>query len=372
MASFGADYYLVIYAPDWSALGLVWRLRSLRITRAVNAPGELRAAFGVSDLPFARSSLVRDCRIDVMRTLPGGAASRDGEVIWLLRAVSYRNTTGEIEIIAHAAIDLLRTRVVLAADGSAAADKEGAADSLICQYAEEAATNPAITYRDIPTLSIVAATGGGPVIPMQAGRRDLLRACQDICASAAQAGLPVYVDVLFSDTAGLQLRTFVNVRGTDRGLTGTSGNQIVFSEERDNLIDLVVTDDWRSEATVVYVTGAGQGSSQTLVAVASSRATATAYSWREVLIQGGQTKDTALLSAIGQAALYELRPRRQVQGVAQQTPSCLYGRDWAFGDLVIVEDGDGNRYDARIDALEIVVEGGEERIRTSFRTEIAL
>jgi hypothetical protein len=371
-ASIGADYYLIAYTPLWAVLGIIERFRSLRYVRAVNAPGELRVIVPVVDLDFDRSSLTRDVRIDVYRATPGSQAVLDTSTIWFITSVVYREMTNEVEIIAEAAITLLGRRRILAAPGSAAADKSAAADSLIISYATEALGASASSSRQISTFGVAAAAGTGPTVPYQGSMRTLLKATQDICNAAAQAGTNVYADVVYDDStspAMLRLRTYVNVRGTDRG--STSAGTLVFGQERNNLIDATVTDDWRNEVTVVYVLGAGQGSAQTIVAVTSTRTTATPYAWVETSVNAGQTKDVTTLAAVGSSELYKTRPRRVVTGTAMNVDSCQYGVHWFFGDKVIVEVDDIS-YDARIDSVEINVENGKERIVAKFRAEVLL
>jgi hypothetical protein len=364
MAAIGADYVLMVYTPAWVGLGMITEFTRLSYVRAVNAPGELRVSVLDVDVPFDRLSLTRDGRVDMMRSVPGNPAVLETETIWLITSVTYRQITRELEIVAQSAMTLLARRLILGAPESAAADKLGAADTIITSYVSEAMGSLASTERQIATLTVNAARGTGPAAYYQGSLRSLLSAIQDIAGSAAQDGTPVYADVIF--TSGLQFVTYVGTRGTDR--SSTSRYPLVFSEDRDNLIDATVVSEWDGERNVVYVQGAGQGASQTMLIVASERATSSAYSRTEMTVNAGQTKDAVIMQYTGQSELWKARPRKVISGSAISVETCQYGIHWGFGDAVVVEV-DGLFYDARIDSLSVTVDNGDEKITAGFRAE---
>jgi hypothetical protein len=368
-SSIGASYYLLIYTPTWVSLGIVTRFRQLRLVRSVNAPGELRLVLGISDLGFARTSLTRDCRVDVIRSTPGQDGALETDTIWFVTQVAYQPADQEIEITASAAITLLARREVAAAPGTAAADKTGAADSVLMAYLNEQ-IGPGAGARQMANLSLLAAAGSGPTLAIEGGRKNLLRVCQDICASSLQAGTPLYLDVIYDRAADRMVaRTYLGQRGTDR--SSSSASPLVFSEERNNLTDATVTDDWRGEITAVYALGAGTGVDQAVAERVSSRAGATPYSRVETTISASSSKEMATLQAAGDTALWKNRPRRTITGTAQNSEQCQYGVHWRWGDRVQVEV-DSIAYDSRIDTIEIDVQNGVERITGRFRTEVAL
>jgi hypothetical protein len=367
MAAIGADYTLLVYTPAWNGLGIVTEFTSLSYVRAVNAPGELRFSVLDTDVPFDRLYLTRDCRVDVMRSVPGNPAVLETETIWFVTSVTYRQIARSLDIVAQSAITLLNRRIVLGAPGSAAADKSGAADTIITAYVSEALGSSASVDRQLSALSVVAARGAGPVASYQASLRSLMSTVQDIASSAAQNGTNVYADIVY--TTELQFKTYVGTRGTDRSSTGRY--PLVFSEDRDNLIDATVVNGWGDEKNVVYVQGAGQGDSQTTLTVSSQRAIASLYSRTETTVNAGQTKDSVVLQDLGNSELWRSRPRKVITGSAVSTDYCQYGIHWNFGDAVVVE-ADGLFYDARIDSLSVTVDNGDEKIVAGFRAEVDL
>jgi hypothetical protein len=76
----------------------------------------------------------------------------------------------------------------------------------------------------------------------------------------------------------------------------------------------------------------------------------------------------AELAAEGEAALKKYRPREIIAAKIRDTVGIRYGREYGFGDRVGIEVG--NRLaEARLDTVEVIVEGGQETINAELRVD---
>ena len=79
-------------------------------------------------------------------------------------------------------------------------------------------------------------------------------------------------------------------------------------------------------------------------------------------------RSVAQLAAEGQAALRNYRPKESYSIKLRDTVGIRYGREYGFGDRLAAEVG--NRLaEVRLDAVEVVVEGGRETINGDLRVD---
>lgn len=147
--------------------------------------------------------------------------------------------------------------------------------------------------------------------------------------------------------------------GTDKSAV------VVFSLDRNNMQDPVLTliNPW--EPTVAVVAGQGMGEDRTLV-VRTGDNYSSDFS-REIFIDARDLSATAALQDRGDERLDDLKSRNTLDFTPLQTDSLRYGRDYFLGDLVSWRFG-GATGTQQVDSVEIELpEAGLERIKIGLR-----
>lgn len=146
--------------------------------------------------------------------------------------------------------------------------------------------------------------------------------------------------------------------GTDRSAT------VVFSLDRGNMQQPVLSlvNPW--EPTVAVVAGQGQGQDRT-IEVRTGPNYSSAFS-REVFVDARDLSTTAALQDRGDQRLQDLKSRYTLDFVPKQTDSLRYGRNYFLGDLVTWRFG-GLAGTQQIDSVEIQLSDGIEEINIGLR-----
>lgn len=169
---------------------------------------------------------------------------------------------------------------------------------------------------------------------------------------------------------------YVIYRGIDRSADNTSGNiPIVFSKEFDNLTASEYLYNATTEKNVALIGGEGEGIERFYTLIAGSEA---GLQRRELFIDAsGLTKKykdangvektytdaeyKAMLDAKGKQDIVQLTPTERLNGTIDATNgNYIYGRDFALGDIVTVQDNNLGIYsNVRIrEATEVQDENG--------------
>jgi hypothetical protein len=360
------SYSVWLADPVGQRLALLDQFLRLEYVRVLNAPGVLKI-----DLPynFPISYLRVDNRIDVWRRF-AGLRYRDTQAVWFIRSIQKRlaeNGQRFISVIAYSAMELLSRRIVAYAAGSSQASKTDQADDMMKAVVRENLGSSATdTDRDLSDyLSVAPDTGAGPSLSMTFPRENVLKVCQDISQAAAEAGTPVYFDVVAAGD-DLQFVTYPSYLGVDHSQTGPA--PIVLSPAAGTLTDVLREYDHADEVNYVYVGGQGEESNRTVVSGgASERMALSVWNRRESWVDARDTGTAAVLEDDRDAALRAGRPRQVFSGKIVQTGAVYYGV-WGFGDRVAGEL-DGEVVDAVIDEVRVKVEAGEEEVRAGLRVE---
>lgn len=148
--------------------------------------------------------------------------------------------------------------------------------------------------------------------------------------------------------------------GTDRS------DDVVFSLDRDNMENpvLTLTNPW--EPTVAVVAGQGQGDQRTLVVRTGPNYVSDFH--REVFVDARDLSTIDALQDRGDERLDELKSRDTLDFVPLQTDALRYGRDYFLGDLVTGRFS-GIEITPQIDSVEIELpERGFENIKIGLRS----
>jgi len=363
-------YYSVwLLDPFGVRLALLSQYSLLEYTLVVNAIGRLVLEMPINIVPYAWLKR-RDMRLAVYRSA-GGRETLEG-VFLSRRPTKILSSKGEriVRLRAMSANSLLTRRIVAYAAGSAQAEKSAPADDLIKAIAREnmgaLATD---TSRDWSAyLSVQADWGAGPSVDKAFPGRNVLLVMQEVAQKAAQAGTPVYFDVVPVTESTFEFRTFVDRRGLDHSFPN-GVHPLIVSPEFGNLVDAELEEDYEGELTYVYAAGEGKGDDRaTATASDAVRIGSSPFGRIEGYRDCRNTKDLTALADEAAAKLRAGRPVRRLRGTMVDMDGCRYGQNWGFGDVVTAEF-DGEQFDCTVDVVSVSVRSGVDTIKVGLYAE---
>lgn len=390
-----ANYTIWISSPSGERLAVIDRFIRLEYRRVVNRTG-MYVAGGVRNvLPLNLVLLAdalplrfieRDSHLEIWRTKgeaeqrPAGSSYRplrtqelDTETIWLVRRVRKlltRDGQRLVELGAVPALAILNSRIVAYPAGSAQASKQGPADDVMKQIVREnfgpAATDPA---RDVGDwLNVAPDVSLAPVVSRSFARRNVLQVLDELAQASAEAGTPLYFDVVSQAPGQFEFRTYVGARGADHTFPNGIG-PVVLAPETGTLAQVDRSDDYEDEYTVVYAAGQGV-EAERLVAEAgdSPRIATSPFGRRERLVDARQVGNVNDLLAEARAALVASRPRRTFRASVVSTAGIAYGQHWRWGDRVTAAF-EGEIIACHIDEVQVIVEAGRETVQATVRAD---
>lgn len=185
----------------------------------------------------------------------------------------------------------------------------------------------------------------------------LMESLQKMSASSwyawrnGQLGTTEPVDFDFVPLAGnpnipWTFTTFPGGRGTDRRIGNPAGNvPLVFSPDRDNVIQPVTLTDRTEEVNRVVVAGQGSGLTRQLLAIQDVNISDSPWNYIERFENASKIRDLTAVGGVeeavtvGEKALRESGERREITFIARPTVGAQYVRDFDLGDLVTVDFG---------------------------------
>lgn len=294
------------------------------------------------------------------------------EIIGLIRSLDQATSSSGVELLAVSGPDqgdLITRRIVAFFAGTDEANKSGAADDVIKEYADENFGSSAVGTRRSWTsdgVSIQTDLTLGPTIDRQASWRNLLTVFQDVVDSAQSEGTRTYYAMAPVSPEDFELRTWINQPGQD--LT----DEVVFSLERGNLDNPSLTYDYTQEVTVVYSGGQGQGTGRMLAIITdTTRINSSVFNRREVFHDARNSETLNAVISEGKSRMAEGVPILRFTGDIRDTPKTRYGVDWRLGDRVTVSYK-GQQFDSIINAVRVRVDGGGQETITAKVENVTL
>jgi len=250
-------------------------------------------------------------------------------------------------------------RIVAYAAHTDETEKTDSADDIMREVMRENLGTQATTARDLSSyITIGSDLGQGPSVTKAFAWQNVLTVLQDLQGQALIKGTKVYFDLvpIFSgQNIHFRFDTFLNQPGIDR----TSGAQkLVFSEERNNLIDPSVWYVWRQRPTYVYALGQGEGEDRTQQEAETAGLNDSIWARVETYIDARMSETDAAVLAEGERELGERGPVIRFEGGAIDTDGSRFAVDWQFGDRVIALY-DQVEYECLIDTVHIDLQAGE-------------
>jgi len=335
--------------------------------------------------PDFNNLLLKDGRIHVMRSVNGNPAQREGNSCYLIRRWDYADDYTIVTALHANHLFWRRFFLFSSSSGSGYTDFDGAsalpADDLIKTIwkdnagalapATRAPTTAPIGGNDTlqtdisAFVSTQANAGAGPTFDISdltwQSVGDTILA---ICDQSYSNGTYLAAEVVVPSESTLEVQTFTGQRGVDRRFSG--GNGLLFSSQRGNFANGIMTVDAQHEATMVQALGSGVGLFRvTATAHDATRMGETPFGRIEAIVDDAQNDVVANLQVEAGGSVRMMRPVIQAKGELVDTDTCTRGIHYNYGDLVTVELR-GIQYDMRIDTLDITLSQGVERTRTGF------
>ncbi len=381
------EYTVWLSSPAGEHVAVLDNFVSLEYTRRVNDTGYRQALFGMVSYPLTLvlphsdwllRLLQRDYRLEVWRSIGDGLLTLDTETVWFIcRVIRRVLSTGErvIEVNAEPAIALLARRIVAYAANSDEAVKAGYADDVMKEIVAENFGSGAGAGRDVSAwLTVDADHSMGAAVVRSFPRRIVLNVLKDLAAASAEAGTPVFFDVVAPrPSKALEFRTYAWVRGTDHSYGNSTGATVaLLSTETGTLTRVTRGTDWHDEVTHVYVAGQGAEVARQVVVVGDdARAAQVPFGRREVLQDARHLLMEVSLEDEGLQVLRQRQPESLFDAaIASRNPWSMYGLHWGFGDRVSVE-ADGEIVTCLVAAVSVSVDRAGERVGARLRVDTA-
>jgi hypothetical protein len=371
------EYEIRLLTPAGLPLATVPKYTSLQYVLAENDIGAMTLVLPpVVPLDWIQ----RDTRIEVWRSIDGGAAYLEGSGMdgaqWFVRRRERATVNGEtlITLTAYDAKHLLSRRIVNFAAGAAQSTKTGNIDNIMKAVVREnfgAAASG--TGRDISSyLSVQADTSQLPSITASFAWSNVLTALQELCEESLANQYPAFFDIVKRGES-LEFRTYFDVRGVYRGI-GAGRSALMVGADFGTLASTRLTDDWTGEITYVRVAGTGEGASRTTrESTDAPRIGESPLNRIELFMDARNADDTSpqygdMLQTEAIRAVIDGRPRLRLTGTILDVPPARYGLDYRHGDVIVAVDGDVVR-NARITAVKVTADSGGERIEAQVSSE---
>jgi len=267
---------------------------------------------------------------------------------------------------------LLSRRVIAANEGTTRADKDDAADDVMCQYVSENCgygatpesgryfyadygdiTSKIDAYGVMPGFSVSPNSGIAPNWVGTKSMENLLDAIKDI-GRAKKVDFAVLsyvtVDITNPNVSFLDFRFTVwpdygfgvnrsaSVINLANGLNLYGNKPVLFSIENDNVQDVRLDYDRMNEINFVFILGQGEMSTRS-VYPAENVEDSTASPWNQIEVSRSSTNSEYVyqLSESANEALSEGAYLESIDFTPFQTPSCFYGYHYFLGDIVSVK-----------------------------------
>lgn len=359
------DYQLTVRDPFTGGVRTVLdgsAFDDCKYSRALNDVGVF--AMTLPSDPDWPAIFTLDALIEVERTSPITGRLQVEETFLTRLTHRFREGNEERFVVGGLSLNhLLGRRVVDPADDPLASGgystKAGAADTILCTYAQEQCGISASAVRQFPNLAILPPLNIG----IAAGRRlryeNLLEVFQDV---ANQSN----VDFLITRITDNALRLTVAPIGTDktRSRNYPFAPFVELNPTRGNLSDPSLLSDRKKEQNYVYALGQGPGDQRILLKLEGLDNRLSPYNRIEFTsdVRMAERGDSQTLRTGARSALYDKQAVKEFTfKPTGAEPGNIYRMDWDVGDsLTCVWDDEA--LDLRVREVEISLDSAGETI----------
>lgn len=374
-----SQYSCYVADPFGTRLGDASAFISLKYSRVVNDIGTAIITLPVRGPKGFDTNLLRlpDGRLEIWRRLPGSSREYlDTETTWLMKKSIYeRDDRGRTTVTIEADTPLCVLREPgrfhdYNAGDSLSTMGPAAVDDIIKAIARYNIGANALAARDLSAYITVANdTGQAATNSKSFAWRDVLKTMQELANASTQQGVYVAFDIISPTPDTMQFLTYIGQRGVDHRFPNGQ-NPIIIGPEFGNMGACTLSTDWRNEITYAKAGGRGEGADRlTEDAQDDERIGQSPFGRREKFVNATQYETTTGLQAEAEAVVRQGRPKQLFRGKILDVPDTRYGVHWAWGDFVTVQ-AFNQGFDARIDAIDVLIERGKETISAWIRADL--
>lgn len=368
-----SEYQIWLKTPTGVPLAILDRFISLELIRSVNSTGTLKLVLPWGAYPI--NYFADDTIFEVWRSVDGGLPYLEGETIFFQEYIAKKTSADGLRTLEIEALDplfLIDQHIVAYNSNTPQTEKNGLADDVIKQIVKENLGNLATdATRNIPLLAVQGNLSQGPQMSKSIAHRPLDNVLKEIVQDAFIKGTYLAYDIVSLvpvSSVSLEFRTYLNYRGMDRRWP-TSTKPLMLDPDLGQLTEVERAYDRRDLHNVIYAGGRGK-ETQRVVATAIDSAAVSASPWarRETWIDARNTADPNAVQAEANQELRAKRAKKTFSARMTDTASVKYGRDYRFGDFITTVF-DGETLDARVDAIRLSVQSGQETINAVLRSD---
>lgn len=300
-----------------------------------------------------------------------GALELQNETAYFLqdwRFFADQNGAEYVELLAFDGNWLLDTAIVYASAGSADAAMTDYPDDMMKAIVNKQLGATATAGRGKLTVAPDLSAGGASITKTFA-YRNVLNVLTDLAAQANTGGVYLAFDVVRTQPATFEFRTYTGQRGQNHGRN--SGDPRLVGKQYGNLSQASFGTYHSNERNYIYVAGQGEEAARVVVARSNAaRIGASKWNRRELFVDARDLELTAALNAEGDAALDEFKPRQVMTGTLFDTPGMMFGVHYGFGDIVSVE-AFGFHVDCHVSSVHVTFDQDTgEQIDVRLRGEL--
>jgi hypothetical protein len=220
-------------------------------------------------------------------------------------------------------------------------------------------------------FEVMGDIADAPEITRSFAWRNVLDVLQEISETSGNLGTPLYFSIDHVGPAEFAFRTYTNVLGIDRTVSGGIA-PIIFSKEAGNIRNPFMREDWREEHNYVWGAGQGQGTARTVDPEKDLQRIARSIWAKREIFQDAREEST--VQGVANKAFERLqneRPRLTFRAELLDTPQSRYGIDWGFGDKVTIRFRQ-REFEGIVDNVSVSVDSsGKETLTSSLEIDLA-
>lgn len=256
---------------------------------------------------------------------------KDGDIIFIdpkkpliIESIIIDESKNQITIKGRDIKSILERRITVPTVGQAHDSFKGNAEDVIKHYVETNAVNPVDKKRIINQLIIAPTTHKGQILNWQSRYKYLNSEITNICKTTG-LGWEITLDLLNNKFV------FDVIEGRD--LTN-SKQKVIFSEDFNNITDVIKTNDSKNYKTMGYVAGQGEGENREVKEVFKNNDTG--LDRRELFIDARDIEENQddKLTDRAEAKLKNFDYITSTESTVSNT-NFIYQKDWNLGDIVI-------------------------------------
>lgn len=256
---------------------------------------------------------------------------KDGDIIFIdpkkpliIESIIIDESKNQITIKGRDIKSILERRITVPTVGQAHDSFKGNAEDVIKHYVETNAVNPVDKKRIINQLIIAPTTNKGQILNWQSRYKYLNSEITNICKTTG-LGWEITLDLVNNKFV------FDVIEGKD--LTN-SKQKVIFSEDFNNITDVIKTNDSKNYKTMGYVAGQGEGENREVKEVFKNNDTG--LDRRELFIDARDIEENQddKLTDRAEAKLKNFDYITSTESTVSNT-NFIYQKDWNLGDIVI-------------------------------------